>query len=501
MNAIHDPWLPVRFPDGSTREVGLREALVHAHEIEGLADMRPLGPPTQLRLLVALVQRVFVPEDAGDWLALWRVGKFDPAPLDVYFGRWKQRFELLDEETPFLQVGGDFSIGNTNTIDKLSHDVDHAAFNRLFSHSDGPQVPTTQAEVLRRLVIAQACALGGGVSGNPIWNGAVFARPNFSHAPLATSAIVTLEGMGLFQTVLLNLVPQATLGDLPVWERDLSETYFNQTAANGPLDRLTSLSRMVRLIPDADGVSISRCYYTQGRGLAEAGADTMVSYRQDDRLGLLPCRISESRASWRDLHALLAFSSAPHGTDLRARVLRFVGERIDGGDLPRFHHVRLRLSGVAADKARVNLWRADRFNLPTSFLAREDLVSILGARLADASQIDTEIGRRTRSMCWHYLAPVSGQMAPDSAEVNDLANQLDARQMYWARLEEHFPQLLEDLAALSDVEPETLAPVTAAWNARCATAARDAIETAQDRLGETPRAWRAVASVSTNFQQ
>lgn len=156
MNALQDPWLPVRYPDGTTREIGLREALLSAHEIESLADPRPLGPPTQLRLLIALIQRVFEPEDAKDWLRLWRAGRFDHQPLEAYFTRWARRFELLDEETPFLQVGGDFAIGNTTSIDKLAHDVDHATFNRLFSHADGPALAVSLPEALRRLVMAEA---------------------------------------------------------------------------------------------------------------------------------------------------------------------------------------------------------------------------------------------------------------------------------------------------------------------------------------------------------
>lgn len=500
MNALYDPWIPVRSPGGASTEVGLRDAVLDAHNIEGLADPRPLGPPTQLRLLIALIQRIFAPEDVEDWRKLWQAGRFDPDSVTKYLSRWEKRFQLLDGDTPFLQVGGDFSIGNVTTIDKLAHDVDPATFNRLFSHSDGPAVPVSQSEALRRLVMAQACAIGGGISGNPTWNGASFVRPNFSHAPLATSAIVVLEGRTLFETILLNLVPVLVEGDLPVWERDLAPVYFEQSTASGPLDRYTNLSRMVRLIADADSGQIAGCYYTQGRTLTEAGADLMVSYRRDDKLGLLPLRISDNRASWRDLHAILTFSHAEGGSDLRAGVLRFVGGLVDAGHLSGYGHIRLRLFGVAADKARVILWRSDRVSFPTAFLAREDLVGVLSARMADAAKMASDIGGRTRSMCWHYLSPVHGQMQPDSATVAKIADQLDARQMYWAALEEQYPKLLEDIGALPDTEPETLAALTTDWTVRCAEAARDALEAAQARLGETPRAWRALAAVSTNFQ-
>lgn len=498
MNAIHDPWLPVRLLDGTTREVGLLEALQGAHQIESLVDQRPLGPPTQLRLLVALIQRIFQPEDAGDWRRLWRVGSFDSAPLDDYFQTWEQRFELLDAKTPFLQVGGDFHISRTNPVDKLAHDLDPAGYNDLFSHADGDPIPATQPEALRRLIMAQSCALGGGKSSDPTWRDKTIRRPNFAHASVATSAIVTLEGANLFQTVLLNLVPNVVSGDEPVWERDLTPAYFDQTTANGPLDRLTNLSRMIRLLPNANG-DIAACYYTQGRTLNEPGADTMVSYRKDKVMGLVSRKIGIDRAAWRDLHALLEFSRAEGDADLRAAVLRFVGGRIDEGDVMGSAHVRMRLFGVVADKAKVLLWRGDRISLPIQLLARAELVAVLGARMAEASDTAIEIGRRTRSMCWHYLAPVHDQMKPDTANVNHLADQLDTRQTYWAQLESRFPQLLDDIALLPNTEPDTVTPLTSTWRACCADAARVALLTAQDRLGESPRSWRAVAAVSTYF--
>jgi CRISPR system Cascade subunit CasA len=494
-NAHADGWIPVRFTSGEVREVGIAEALLKAPDIESLADPRPIGPPTQLRLLVALIQRVFTPEDASDWRVLWEAGRFDEGALTSYFGRWRERFDLFHPKTPFLQVGGDFAMGNTNPIVKLAHDLDPAGYNTLFSHADGPAVAMAPPEALRVLVLAQACALGGGVSGNPVWNEKTVVRPNFSHAPLATSAVVHFEGASLFETILLNLVPGLVAKDRPVWEQDLTPTYFEAKTAVGPLDRLTNLSRMIRLIPEADG-TVQRCYYTQGRALSEGPTDTMVSYRVDKKLGPQSRKVSESRASWRDLHGLLEFA----GDDaLRAGVLRSIGLRVAEGTLSKAP-IPLRVVGIAADKAKVLLWRSDRFSVPTALLERPELVIELGGCMTIADEIASEVGRRVRSMCWHYLAPVKEQMSPDTKDVNALADQLDARTGYWATLEEAYPALLKDIGALASAEPEDVAPVKARWRERCTLAARDSLLASQKRLGETPRAWRALAAVRTGAE-
>jgi CRISPR system Cascade subunit CasA len=494
-DALDDGWIPVRFPSGEVREVGIAEALLKAQEIEALADPRPIGPPTQLRLLIALVQRVFEPEDAADWRELWETGRFDEARLNAYFTKWRERFDLFHPETPFLQVGGDFSMGNTNPIAKLAHELDPAGYNRLFSHSDGPMVAMTPPEALRVLVLAQACALGGGISGNPIWNEKTITRPNFSHAALATSAVVHFEGQNLFETILLNLVPNFASNDKPIWEQDLTPTYFEGKTAAGPLDRLTNLSRMIRLIPAPDG-SVLQCYYTQGRTLAEGATDTMISFREDKKIGPQSRKVSESRASWRDLHGLLEFAG---GGKLRAGILNFIGQRVTEGTLPKTP-IPLRVVGVAADKAKVLLWRSDRFSVPTAFLEKPQLVTELAGCLEIAGDIDKEIGSRVRSMCWHYLAPVKDQMAPDQKDVSALADQLDARTGYWATLEEDYPTLLKEIGELENTEPESIAPVKENWRKRCAEAARDSLLASQKRLGETPRAWRALAAVRTTVE-
>jgi hypothetical protein len=135
--------------------------------------------------------------------------------------------------------------------------------------------------------------------------------------------------------------------------------------------------------------------------------------------------------------------------------------------------------------------------VPTGFLERPELVTELAGCLEIAGEIDREIGSRVRSMCWHYLAPVKDQMSPDQKDVSALADQFDARTGYWATLEEEYPTLLKEIGALENTEPESVAPVKENWRQRCAVSARESLLASQKRLGETPRAWRALAAVRT----
>ena len=48
-NLIDEPWVPVRFHDGSTEELGLLALFEHAQGIEGLAEN---SPPALMWILV-----------------------------------------------------------------------------------------------------------------------------------------------------------------------------------------------------------------------------------------------------------------------------------------------------------------------------------------------------------------------------------------------------------------------------------------------------------------
>ena len=56
-NLVDEPWLPVMWSDGTAGEVGLRDALVRAHEIREMVDGSPLVTVSLHRLLLVHLGR------------------------------------------------------------------------------------------------------------------------------------------------------------------------------------------------------------------------------------------------------------------------------------------------------------------------------------------------------------------------------------------------------------------------------------------------------------
>ena len=108
---VHEPGIPVAGRDGA-RRVSLRDCLVNAHEIKGLAAS-PLEVVAVLRqvLLPVYLDAVFAepqlapPRDVDDWERLWKIGRLDGERIGAYLVRYTDRFNLFGER-PFAQVAG-----------------------------------------------------------------------------------------------------------------------------------------------------------------------------------------------------------------------------------------------------------------------------------------------------------------------------------------------------------------------------------------------------------
>jgi len=257
-NLLDEPWLPCVTLEGERKDVGLRDALLGAHNFADLRDPSPLVTAALHRLLLAILHRAHDgPKNLKDWQAIWEAGAFDPQRLGDYLDQWQERFDLFDENHPFYQVAG-FEVASKDggtPAKNLALEVSAGNNPTLFDHSsDAAPPPLSQGAAARSLVANQVWSPSGGKG--PKSN--LFGPHGYrSAAPLVGGVVVLLRGDSLFATLMLNLLtynrdlPFEHTGseDVPAWERDaLPEP--GPRAARGYLDLLTWQSRCVRLLPE-----------------------------------------------------------------------------------------------------------------------------------------------------------------------------------------------------------------------------------------------------------
>jgi CRISPR system Cascade subunit CasA len=498
-SVLTDEWIPVRDKNGVVRELSLAEVLLKAPDILELSDPSPLGQETQIRLLLAVLYRALDIKSKHDWMRLYEAKQFPADKLTAYFENWKDRFFLFGDK-PLFQFK-DFTTNKESALSKLAPEMVSGNNATLFDHrEDNAGNAYSPAEAFRLLLVGQSRGVGGLLKASGVLGGKEFTHPSSTDGTIARGVTVWLSGDSLWETLMLNLVPpeRHNPNDLPCWEQEINEKHFESDQPEGVCDRFTYLSRMICLIPeetDNGKVLVRRMYYTQGRAIARGGRDLMQCYKTDDKNGQRVVLLSETKATWRDLSALLEINQ---GGDGRAVALGFIGRLCNDEIIPKDRKFRLQITGMASDKAKILLWRHDRVNLPANYLENADFVVTLTEHLQKAEdwawKEKTSLWSRTRTLCWHFLSPVKDMMSPDPKNVSALAEQLDPRRTYWARLETCLPELLERI-------PKGTADETAVWwNERIAESATEALKSAIERLGATPRAWRAQAAINPIFK-
>ncbi|MCS6803448.1 MAG: type I-E CRISPR-associated protein Cse1/CasA, partial [Dehalococcoidia bacterium] len=300
---LDEGWIPVMRNDGTTVEVGLREALLDAPTFRGLACSNPLEQVVLIRLLVAILLRCVGPPDAASWGSLREAGRFDPTAVGGYLDRWADRFDLFHPERPFLQTPG-LPSKYFFPITKLRFVMTRNP--TLFDHThDDLNIALTPAEATLAMLVIQQFDLGGTTGGPASENKA-------KESNLTKAAIVTMQGSNLFETLLLNLPrynphsqPEFDPGrDLPAWERDEPVRPASRKP-DGPADYLTWQSRRVLLYPEktADGIVVRRAALMKGWQIESVATqkdwEPMVAFRSRAKAkegeGWFPVQYDEER--------------------------------------------------------------------------------------------------------------------------------------------------------------------------------------------------------------
>lgn len=488
-----EPWLPLVRPDGTTTEVGLREALANAHEYRELCDQSPLVTLALYRLLLALAHRVYGPVTRRSWLDLWGAGAFPAGPLDAYLGRWRGRFDLFDREYPFYQSRlcpidpDDPTNEDAGPSSVLAAELAGGNNVTLFDHtSEAHFRGLTPAAAARYLVARQAFSLSSGKS--------PCRYPHTTDSPLSQVRCCAMPvGVSLFRSLMLNLTPPdfAAVGNLgvPFWESEAIPVTARPRRPDGLLDYLTWQARTIRLArPEADGL-VRHLGFLQGHAASlENFFEPMGLYRVHEEAGRLPIRLVEERAVWRDSSAL--FQLNVDGSDWRPAAIRWLASLEIRGAIER-QPMDLMVIGACTKKADITFWRRESMPLPLAYLDNVELVSRLARSLEQCEIGASAVKEAIRAFGQRHLDAVNDPPKPDRTRLDAWIEATGAARRYWAALDLPFRRHLVALAGAEAAGPDAAAAERAAWCRVVRDAARDAFEGTAGALDQTARLLRA----------
>lgn len=438
-NLLDEKWIPVRFPDGTRKELGVRDVLLGSGGIAGIEDPSPLVVAALHRFLLAVLYRALQgPTDIDQARALFDGG----LPLDriaAYLEKWRDRFWLFDEKYPFYQVP-DYEPKEEKgqkqwkpwTALAAEHNADNAKV--LFDHVDNTDPGCISTSMAARWLIAcQTFALGGGNS-------------DFQYTksgPSATALMALPLARNFQDTLLFSLVPEnreVLASDRPLWEREpealASLRAGTERAITGWVDLYTWRSRSIKLRLEGDGRTIRGLAFASGVGLLPGDlVDPMLGYRVDEKRGRLPMQFRD-RGVWRDFDSLLPDESrlAPRVIEHAAALTRSRRDRSPGSVL---------VLGQANDKAKIEYWRMERFVFPEALAGDRPIRGEIRQLLADAEGADRQLWSACSTFARNLLG--RGDRKPADKDIKEFVRQASASPWYWSTLEARFHHILGEI--------------------------------------------------------
>ena len=94
-NLIRERWIPCARLSGEVEKFSIADVLVKSHELSSIAHPSPIVPVSVLRMLLAILHRVFGPKNVEEWAALWEESALPEGPIREYLDQWAHRFRLI----------------------------------------------------------------------------------------------------------------------------------------------------------------------------------------------------------------------------------------------------------------------------------------------------------------------------------------------------------------------------------------------------------------------
>jgi CRISPR system Cascade subunit CasA len=456
-NLIDEKWIPVRFPDGTRDELGIRDTLLRSREIASIEDASPLVVAALHRFLLAVLYRALEgPTDIGQAKKLFKEG-LPEEKITAYLEKWRDRFWLFDEKYPFGQ-NPNVPKGAIEPWTKLTAEYNATSNKVLFDHTDTKKPGVREpSECARWLISTMSFSISGGRGYYP------------SPSPNAMMCIPL--GPTLHDTLCFCLVPypnrEVMHSDSALWERVPQNLPLGvpKKMASGYADLYSWQSRMIKLerLPTGE---VSHMGFVAGQGFENLSniPDPMQPYKEDETRGKLPVQFRKDRGTWRDFDTLL-----PDNTGLAPQTIqnaiRVAGNK--AGAIP--YSVQILGLRYEPPNANVDFWRMEHFILPESLASDRSVRSEINQLLTDADNTQKALWSACSDFARNILG--RGERPPDKKDIKKFIEQMPVSPIYWSMLESNFHELLREFSlerGSEDIRCQWLRSVRsalqAAWN-------------------------------------
>lgn len=482
-NLIDEKWIPVRFPDGTHDELGIRDILLRSQEIAAIEDPSPLVVAALHRFLLAILYRALEgPTDVDKAKDLFRTG-IPGEKITAYLEKWRDRFWLLDEKYPFGQVP-DFRPKEWKAWTKIAaeHNADNAKV--LFDHVDIKNPGSISFSAAARWLLAvQTFDLAVAKS--------EFVQP--LDAPSARAILFIVIGKTLNETLCLCLKPQPkhiSDGDLPLWERrpecavDLQRGKRKEIV--GFADLYTWQSRAM-IFQDSAVDDIRNLGFASGvsKPIESLFIDPMLCYVESKEHGFLPQKFQDAKEFWRDFDSLLpgGTNKIPLVLDNAISLCRTTRDRWPVGILVCGQKTK-------SGQAKIAYWRMERFALPGTLASDRNMNTEIGRLLTEATEAEITLARALRTAAKLSIAKGDRELQADKwsagkwvpGDVSKFIGKSNSETVppvlanYWSTIEPRFHEILRDYTINPDSEAircqwlkHVRSALRCAWEQHCAS--------------------------------
>ena len=458
-DVCNEPWIPV-IQNGRNVEMGIRDALIQAHEITEIREPVLTAEFGIYRLLIALVMDIYKLRLVVELEDLLETGHFDPSTVDHYLAENASCFNLFDTTNPFLQTAG-MDDDDEKPLAGLLPLVPSGTGVVHFHHASEDTFGVSPAAAARLLTAIAPFMTAGGAGLSPSING-------------APPWYVLISGESLFHTITLNccvipLAKELTGKAPPAWlnhEEVRADARYTSTSL---LEALTWRPRRIRLIPGEGGVCsltgnesrilVSSMKFKPGASCDFSWRDPNVPYRLSGDKDPLPMRPIEERQLWRDTGPLALLKEGTYKSEngkvqfARPTVVDQFEELGREQVIPEDSVLRLTVYGMRTDmKMKVFEWYKERLVVPTPLVVGTPFEDFAQKSMDKADSVGYYLRRAIKS-----LFPRQGAGNPSALDNLAAATVRE----FWSSLRPLYEQMLRDMAHTPEKNQETTRKVFA----------------------------------------